>query len=297
MVEIISGLPGGGKSFMALRRILRALTEGRHVVTNVAIDSRRVAWYLSKFVALVHRGKTTRYERAKKYHSLIHKLQDEDIRHFWDYAYGGGVLKLFIVLDEIQLYFESEDYKRFPTDLKGYLAQHRKGADDLIFISQHTKNIDVHFRRMCAKYWHVNNTRGVPLLGFIRMPEAFRANCYFGESTKPLEGETFLPSKKLFALYDSYKEYDTSYAKRNTELLLKALDLRTKKLSGFDRELFIKELEGVDIDAMLAGVSVPPAVPGTKEYKIADDELLKENIAAIRSLKGTLESREGVHAF
>lgn len=228
MIEVLSGLPGGGKSLQAVLRIIEALRAGRHVLTNVSIKPWELAFHASWHPAFIFKSRMAKVRAAERYYNRIHLLSDDDVREFWKYCYGGN-LRFFIVLDEIQLYFDSADWAKTPKDFKSYLAQHRKGGDDLLLVSQHTKNIDIHFRRMTARYWHTHSTKGLPLFGILPLPEMFISNAYYGEVDTVIARRVITPSKKIFNLYDTMREYDNGLRNNGVNARLLDLDLRNKE--------------------------------------------------------------------
>jgi zona occludens toxin (predicted ATPase) len=234
MIEICSGLVGGGKSYFSVIRILESLSQGRTVVTNVSIDSRRVAWHMSsaprhywdRYVKGI-----TRFSIAKQYLSRIRILSDDDVTHFWDFGFNNS----FIVLDELHLYFSNRDWARVPKSLVRYLSQHRKGHDDIFLMTQNINNLDVTYRRLASRFWHVHNPKNVPMFRFlpIPLPEFFIANGYYGEiSNKVIDTRIMTPSKMIFALYDTYHVHDKHDGQSAREAVLGLPDSNNQTVSN-----------------------------------------------------------------
>lgn len=124
MITLVTGLPGSGKTYYAVRETLQALKEGRKVYSNVpmAIDSE----------------------------NLIHWTKLRNLLY---------LEKGLIVMDEAQVYLNARKWDTLPEWVQYKLQQHRKDGLDILAISQNINRIDVTMRELigifleCSKFF------------------------------------------------------------------------------------------------------------------------------------------------
>jgi len=171
-IHFISGKPGGGKSYYALRLIVDELRHTkRNIVTNLSIIPGNLAEFLHKTYDDTF-GMSTRLrilsaEEAGEFwlhpalYSEIPEKQQIRIRDsmvarpdFSKRAETGGTL---FVIDEIHLYFNSRNWQSTGEDCLFYLSQHRKLGDDVAAVTQHIGNVDKQFRSVAQDYTYLRN--------------------------------------------------------------------------------------------------------------------------------------------
>jgi hypothetical protein len=193
-VEFITGKPGGGKSILGMRQIINELvSSNRYISTNLAIDVNSLRHYLhSKY-----NGQTFRVEHRLRILTMqecsefwLYRYRDIDINPdlkvtikvsrksiefdsdrrgknitVVDYEGQGAIAKggVLFVIDEIHTYFNARNWQSTGEDALYYLSQHRKFGDDVICITQHTKQVETQFSRLAEFFYFCRNTRKLKL--------------------------------------------------------------------------------------------------------------------------------------
>lgn len=142
MIEIFEGRLGAGKSYFATKRILDHLAAGGTVSTNVELLWPGCVEYCRKHFA-VEIEETQLVNLWKRDVSDFHKLTPA----------GTDDLNTLVVLDEAQLDFNARDWSHTSKDLLAFLTQSRKQNTDVIFITQHSANVDKQFVRLVQFVW------------------------------------------------------------------------------------------------------------------------------------------------
>lgn len=200
-VTFFTGKPGGGKSLLACRVIIKELVEtDRHVVTNVPLKVVRLVEYVR-----VKYGREIDPER-------ITILDDEQTKVFFlhragrhvapmpvtgtdgeiDYSACKGpdgvdrdnskLLPVLYVVDEAHNKFGARDWAKTGRAAMWYLSQHRHFGDDVIFVTQHWKNVDSGFRRLAQEFTTSVNLSKRRAFGF-KLPSVFMLRTFDSEPT------------------------------------------------------------------------------------------------------------------
>jgi len=187
MIHFITGLPGGGKSYTAVRHVVRELLHGeRFIVTNLPLKLPELAEYchehgkdvvdVGERVRLLTEEETGEfwlYEGPGRKHEGRRTVKQGnkvlDVPDFSDRS-GRGVL---YVLDEVHITFSARSWQSTGEQVTYYLSQHRKVRDDVILISQHPDQVDKALRRLCQDFTYVTNFNNSPVMGF-RLGRYFR---------------------------------------------------------------------------------------------------------------------------
>jgi len=184
----ISGKPGGGKSYLATRWILRDLLETENpIVTNIPLDFDGIAAYCEKH------GKP-----GFDVGSRITVLPDESVREFWRYRGNGVILPgltdseiasgvrpdpqsfggpVCYYLDEIHKFLNSREWKNTGPLLLWYISQHRHFGDEVVWITQHVGNVDKQWKSVTQDYTYVQNFAKEKFRGFTK-GNKFRVETY-----------------------------------------------------------------------------------------------------------------------
>ena len=219
------GKPGGGKGLFAMKLIVEELLRStRPVVTNLAV--RWEPWVSGAGVAncgLRH------YLQVK--HKLagdldvirkrITILQDEQCYEFWRFRPGGveclkdgekfdtatalGNGGAFYVIDECWQFFSSR-FSKATEQIQFYAAQHRKFGDDVLLVTQSTKQVMPALRELGQDFTVIRN-HGKERIGIFRQPSIFVADTYTeppGPTSKAMCTTPFtLDRKGLAQCYDT----------------------------------------------------------------------------------------------
>lgn len=158
MIALYEGKIGGGKTYLAVCRILAHLAKGGTVFTNVELHVQGVAKWL------------------KETHGLeldpgaIRILDESESWDFHKYLKAGNELNTLCVIDEAHLWFNARDHAvtaNTKRELITFLSQSRKLKVDVIFIVQAAENLDAQFRRLAQEIWRMKDLQRfrIPLLG------------------------------------------------------------------------------------------------------------------------------------
>jgi len=115
MITLVTGLPGAGKTYFAVREMVQALKEGRDVYTNIPCKIEGVKYW-------------------KKLKNLLY------------------LKKGLIVMDEAQVYLNSRKWDTLPEWVQYKLQQHRKQGLDILAITQSINRIDTVMRELIGDY-------------------------------------------------------------------------------------------------------------------------------------------------
>lgn len=142
MISLIEAKPGQGKSVYATYRILELLAfkKNTKVATNIDI------------VLTEKQKKTARFYKVVDW-TDIKKLMYEHIEGLQKNKSREGTL--VIILDELSLLLDANNWDSLPQQVKFLLRQHRKFGVDIIGFSQSVKDIDTKYRRLVQKLYVV----------------------------------------------------------------------------------------------------------------------------------------------
>lgn len=157
MIAIYEGKIGGGKTYLAVSRILAHLAKGGTVFTNVELKIEGCRDYLAK-----HHGLELEPE-------AIRFLTEDESWDFHKYLRAGSELPTLCVIDEAHLWFNARDHAvtaATKRELITFLSQSRKLKVDVIFIVQAAENLDAQFRRLAQEIWRMKDLQRfrVPVL-------------------------------------------------------------------------------------------------------------------------------------
>lgn len=147
MIELYCGKVGGGKSYCAVLTMLRALSSGRVVASNINLVWEEVEKYCREVFSMVPDPAQYIYLEGEDSVWTCHRLIP-----------SGSLL----VLDELNIYFPSRGYAKnakVAGEFLDWLVQSRKYGCDVIAIIQSAANLDAQIRRQALAEWHHNDTR------------------------------------------------------------------------------------------------------------------------------------------
>jgi hypothetical protein len=158
MIAIYEGKIGGGKTYLAVCRILAHLAKGGSVFTNVELKVDGVAKWLRDRHGLVLEPSAIRF------------LDESESWDFHRYLKAGQGVNTLCVIDEAHLWFNARDHAvtaATKRDLITFLSQSRKLKVDVVFIVQAAENLDAQFRRLAQDIWRMKDLQRfrIPLLG------------------------------------------------------------------------------------------------------------------------------------
>jgi len=193
MIEIFEGLIGGGKSYSAVLRIERQLASGGLYIGNIKINM-----------------ETMRRRLWKRYKWTLHddqviQLDEHEVGAFHEYCPHGTTEKpVLVVIDEAHLWLNSREWSKANKDLLKFLTQSRKVSIDIIFISQHCKNVDSQIMRLVAWRWRMRDMSNWSLPGLgMRWPLQQILQSRYDNTDTYIDRNWLWKDKGIFALYDT----------------------------------------------------------------------------------------------
>lgn len=190
MIIIHEGVPGSGKSYDSVRKIIDALKNSRIVYTNIdGVNSDTCREALSSLTGLTRDALSSQ---------LIH-LEHGQITSFWSFCEPGS----FIVIDEAQLYFNSRDWSKTENrEFGNWASTHRHHGYDLLLITQRSERIDSAVRSLAEFRYRY---RKLNIFGNM-VKKGYLVYTYCGDDTKPL-GSPYKRTyqSEIFPCYQSYQ--------------------------------------------------------------------------------------------
>lgn len=187
-ISLFEGLPGSGKSYDAVRKVLSNLKKKRRVLTN--IDGLQ---HFHQRQVIQHYLDLDDFEID----DFLIYLEDEQVSEFWNFVTPGDL----IVIDEAQNFFNSRDWQTDTNRTLGkWASEHRKRGNDVIFITQNMAGIESSVRRLIEwvyRYKKLNMFGSAIQKKYIRF-------AYYGESEKPLGQKHCTYDQKIFECYSSF---------------------------------------------------------------------------------------------
>lgn len=233
MISVISGLPGKGKNVYAtylakkhfrsenglFRRLVRSIKHEEVYFNNV----------YSTYPILLN--------KRKKIYSNIVSLYDLNGKYSFNY-------NALIIIDEVQSFYDSDDFKNFPKSIAVFNQFHRHfNIKDIYYISQHPSRIVKKLRNVCFKFMKIRKFCIIPFvkLGFIYVTDYFEFDDYGKWHHPQKEFKTYDVHNhfKFFFVNSIFKSYDSKYMNvlnRNKPLLSKGtfkyLDLTEEEINS-----------------------------------------------------------------
>lgn len=197
MIIFFTGTPGSGKTYDAVRKILKNLLKRRVVYTN--IDGMEDPLCHEAIKSLLN------LDDDEFAHLFRHLGTDSSvIERFWEHCEAESL----IILDEVQKYFSNRDWQSAKNkDFGNWASTHRHHGYDLVLITQAAERVDSAVRALTEWnyiYRKVNFFGGAVQKKYLRY-------CYAGEDTNgtPLSKNVRTYDPKIFLCYKSYVSKDT----------------------------------------------------------------------------------------
>ena len=216
MISLITGKVGGGKTLLALGMILKDLSKGQGVLTNIALDFEACDKYLKRRL---------NYNRLQP--SQITYLDLNESIDFRDKTKKGTLTHPYnIYIDEAHLFFNAKDATLLKNDffpLLSYITQSRKLHQNIFFSTQAPETLVNQFRLQTEEGYRCVDMRkkDFPIVGKIDTL-GLRWVAYDWSSGQTLRtGGTKIDSL-LTNCFDTTQFYDTT-----TSLMAQELDTFT----------------------------------------------------------------------
>lgn len=207
MIISINGLPGMGKNVLAtylakkhfkrennpIKRFIRRLKHQETYINNV----------YSSFPIILH--------KRKKIYSNIVTLNNLNN----DYSFKQNSQ---IFIDEVQSFYDSDEYKDFPKEIAVFNQFHRHfGIRNIYYISQHPSRIVKKLRNVTCKYTKIRKFIVIPFinLGIMYLTNYYEFEDYGKWHHPPKEQKTYDVDNhfKFFFVKPVFKSYNSTYLK------------------------------------------------------------------------------------
>ena len=172
----VNGLPGKGKTLtatmLALKHFKKENTILKRLVRKV---KKQESWnnnVYSNFPILLNKRKKIYSNRVS-----IYDLKNQ-------YSFKPNSL---LVIDEVQLFYDSDEYKIFPRIIANFNQAHRHFLiKDIIYISQHPSRVVKKLRNVVSEYYRIKTKFMIPILkiGFITCRITYEFEDYESAFTK-----------------------------------------------------------------------------------------------------------------
>ncbi len=188
MISCYEGLPGAGKTYDAMRKLLDNLSQGRRILTNISgPDQEEKQEIIKHFLNL---------DDSQLKENLV-TLQEHQVTEFWNHIKPGDL----IIIDEAQNFFNSRDWhKKENREFGKWASEHRHQGVDLILITQNVERIESSVRSLIEftyRYKKLNMFGNLINKKYIRF-------CYYGPTLDQIGQKTCTYDPKIFKCYKSY---------------------------------------------------------------------------------------------
>lgn len=270
MIQTIEGRIGGGKTYTAMGWIGNHLSKGGVVATNINIQlddfkdqygkKRGLRWFLKReFGYTLHDSQIIRLSDTKMVDYLTKKgtVELNEIVMFYKLVPRGTPKKpVLVVIDEAHIHFPQDGYKSLPRELLHFLTLSRHACVDVVFISQHIKNMWCQMLRLAQFRWAIRDMKryGLPF-GVFNLPWLFP---HFLQQKNDYDGKTVMSRKFEWhrkRLYETYKSPELASAFESRPLA-ESVEVEKKVLTMKDRLALV----GIGVAAGIAIMVVPACV-------------------------------------
>lgn len=227
MISATIGIPGAGKSFWAVKTMLDYMAGGGVVFTNIKltglIDSGEAGFFrwrlASDAPAVKYLKKNLRWEYRQgvgedgKYYAQYSyiPLDEYDENFLKLIAHGSPSKPVLLLLDEVNLWFDSLDRGKLSNDAKyrelfDFLRLSRHHHIDVNFLLQDFNTLNSRLRGLCAKIIKSQDMQSMRIKG-IPIPFPFKWFLwqeYDGKGKTVVRSQTWFKDPEIFACYDSY---------------------------------------------------------------------------------------------
>lgn len=214
MVITINGIPGSGKN------VLATYLAKKHFKIENNVIKRLVRRILHEEV-IVNNVYTTYPILLKKYSKRAKKKGKQDIytnrTTLYDLVPSNRFKKrALIIIDETQVFYDSEDYKEFPKEISVFNQFHRHfEVDNIIYITQHPSRLMKKLRILCSEYDKVKTFVVIPIinLAFMHVVKYFEFEDYGKYNHPKKEAKTYDVKNqyKLFFVKKIFRSYNSKY--------------------------------------------------------------------------------------
>lgn len=194
MIICFEGVPGTGKTYDAVRKVVDNLKAGRVVYTNIDGFEKPEK---REFIRQMHD-----IDDITMQLNLIY-LGKEKMQYFWRYVKQGSI----IVIDEVHKLFSNRNWASNENkEMSEWASTHRHYGFDVVLLTQAVEKIDSHVRSLIEWTYRY---RKVNFFGsFVK--NRYIVYAFTGDDTsgKPISSKTHTYDPVIFHCYDSFVSQD-----------------------------------------------------------------------------------------
>ncbi len=289
MIQTIEGRLGGGKTYTAMGWICNHLAKGGVVATNINIQldgfedqygkKRGIRWVLKKHFQyvlqdsqIIHLSDTATVD----YESKKGVIQLNEIAMFYKLVPRGTPKQpVLVVIDEAHIHFAQDGYRSIPKEVLHFLTLSRHACVDVVFISQHVKNMWCQMTRLAQYRWAVRDMRkyGLPF-GVFNLPWLLP---HFLQCKNDYDGKTIMSRKFEWQrkyLYETYRSPELASAFESMPVA-SSVKIKKRELNMWDRLALV----GLGFAAGI-GVLIVPACKHN-EVVVAGPDVVEKSAAVV----------------
>lgn len=227
MIQTIEGRIGGGKTYTAMGWICNHLVKGGVVATNINIQvepftdqygkKRGLKWVLYKYYDYVLKPEQVIFLSDSELIPYASKkgvvALNSIVMFFRKVPRGTPEQPVLVVIDEAHIHFPQDGFRSIPIEVLHFLTLSRHACVDVVFISQHIKNMWCQMLRLAQFRWLARDMKkyGIPV-GLINVPWFFP---HFLQLKFDYDGTTVMSRKfewhKTY-LYETYRSPELASA-------------------------------------------------------------------------------------
>lgn len=189
MIFMHEGIPGSGKSYDVIRRIISVLLTGRKVYTNVdGLDNEHCRLAIADIVGIT----------VDELNLLLIFLTPSQVGEFWEHCDDNS----FIVIDEVHKVFNARDWNKAGNrEFANWASTHRHHGIDVALITQNANKVEGQVRSLIEwRYYY----RKMNMFGSM-FKNGYLVYSYTSDDTKPLNMRKCTYDKRIFKCYKSYQ--------------------------------------------------------------------------------------------
>lgn len=281
MIQTIEGRIGGGKTYTAMGWVCNHLVKGGVVASNINIQAepftdqygkkKGLRWVLKKHygydlqdgqIIYLSDTATVDYQTKKGVDQL-----NEIVMFYKLVPRGTPKKKVLVIIDEAHIHFPQDGYRSIPKEVLHFLTLSRHACVDVVFISQHVKNMWCQMTRLAQFRWAVRDLKeyGIPF-GLFNLPCPFP---YFLQCKNDYDGSTLIARKFEWARKELYQTYRSPELAASFESMPVAASVEVKKKVLTMKDRFA--LVGVGVAVGVAVMVVPACM---SKDKVVNDAVL-----------------------
>lgn len=202
----INGLPGKGKTLISTHLALKHFKKENTIIKKIVRKIKKQDVIMNN----VYSNFPICLNKRKKIYS--NRVSINDLKNQYSFLPNS-----LIIIDEIQLFYDSDEYKIFPRIIANFNQAHRHFLiKDIIYISQHPSRVVKKLRNVVSEYYRIKTNFMIPILkiGFISCRITYEFEDYEMSFTKDRDLRKLkdIKSKIFFINFRKvFKAYDTIY--------------------------------------------------------------------------------------